>query len=62
VHLGGNSLLPMLNGETKDSPRHEFFLFSDVGLLTGVRVDRWKPVFAVQRAKQMAVWREPFVQ
>lgn len=62
VHLDGYNLLPLLTGETKDSPRHEFFYFSDDGLLTGVRIDRWKLVFAAQRAKQMAVWREPFVQ
>jgi len=62
VHLDGYNMLPHLTGQEAEGPRKEFFYFNDDGLLTGVRVDRWKFVFAAQRARQQAVWREPFVE
>jgi arylsulfatase A-like enzyme len=61
VHLDGYNFLPLLTEETKDSPRREFFYFSDDGVLTGVRVGDWKLVFAEQRARRFDVWRDPFV-
>jgi len=62
VHLDGYNFLPHITGKQTEGPRKEFIYFSDDALLTGVRVDRWKFVFAAQRAKQQAVWREPFVE
>lgn len=63
VHLDGYNMLPHILGKEKEGRRKEFFYFSDDGLLTGLRYGgRWKLVFAEQRAKQMQVWREPFVQ
>jgi arylsulfatase len=62
VHLDGFNLLPYLMGKEKESPRKEFFYFSDDGLLVGVRHNQWKLVFAEQRAKTFRVWSEPFVQ
>ena len=62
VHLDGYNLLPHLMGKEKESPRKEFFYFSDDGLLVGVRHKQWKLVFAEQRAKTFRVWSEPFVQ
>ncbi|MFV1986865.1 MAG: arylsulfatase [Gemmatimonadota bacterium] len=62
VHLDGYNFLPHLTGEEAEGPRREFLYFNDDGLLVGVRVGRWKFAFAVQRARQQAVWREPFVQ
>jgi arylsulfatase len=63
VHLDGYNMLPHLTGKEEKGPRTNFFYFSDDGLLIGLRFeDRWKLVFAEQRAKQMQVWREPFVQ
>jgi arylsulfatase len=50
-----------LTGKTDESPRTEFFYFSDDGLLTGARVGDWKFVFAEQRANRFDVWRDPFV-
>ncbi len=61
VHLDGYNFLPYLKGETQDSPRNEFFYFSDDGDLVGLRHGDWKLVFAEQRASEMGVWREPFV-
>ena len=62
LHLDGYNFLPHLTGKQTEGPRYEFLYFSDDALLTGVRVNRWKFVFAAQRARQQAVWREPFVE
>ncbi|CAA0095619.1 Choline-sulfatase [Halioglobus japonicus] len=61
VHLDGYNFLPFLVGERAESPRREFFYFSDDGLLTATRVGDWKFVFAEQRAHKFDVWRDPFV-
>ena len=62
VYLDGYNFVPHVTGKQAKGPRKEFIYFSDDALVTGVRVDRWKFVFAAQRAKQQAVWREPFVE
>ncbi|MBN7796778.1 arylsulfatase [Parahaliea mediterranea] len=61
VHLDGYNFLPYLLGESEQSPRNEFFYFSDDGELVSLRHGDWKLVFAEQRAREMGVWREPFV-
>jgi len=61
VHLDGYNLLPALKGEVKEWPRKEFFYFSDDGDLMALRYNRWKFVFAEQRAKGADVWAEPLV-
>jgi arylsulfatase A-like enzyme len=61
VHLDGYNLLPALKGEAKEWPRKEFFYFSDDGGLLALRYNRYKFVFAEQRAKGSGVWFEPFV-
>jgi arylsulfatase len=62
VHLDGYSLLPYLTGEADESPRHEFFYFSDDGDLVAFRYDNWKVVFMQQRMEgTLAIWGEPFV-
>jgi arylsulfatase len=63
VHLDGYNQLPYLTGQRPDSPRKEFFYFSDDGDLIALRYDNWKAVFAQQRAEgTMLVWSEPFVR
>jgi arylsulfatase len=62
VHLDGYNQLPYLTGETDQSPRQEFFYFSDDGDLLAIRYDNWKLVFAEQRVQgTMQLWAEPFV-
>src|SRR6185437_7376659 len=61
VHLDGYNLLPLLTGETKESPRKEFFYFNDDAQLVGLRYDNWKFVFSEQRAAgTLRIWEEPF--
>jgi len=59
VHLDGYNLLPALKGEVEQWPRKEFFYFSDDGDLMALRYDRWKMVFAEQRAEGFDVWSNP---
>ncbi len=62
VHLDGYNILPMLTGETKESPRQEIFYFSDDGDLTAFRYDDWKIIFMEQRVQgTLQVWAEPFI-
>jgi arylsulfatase len=61
VHLDGYNMLPYFKGEVEESPRKEFFYWSDDGNLTGLRFDRWKMVFMEQRAHGFEVWQEPLV-
>ncbi|MFT5482970.1 MAG: arylsulfatase A-like enzyme [Halieaceae bacterium] len=61
VHLDGYNFLPFLKGEQPIAPRREFFYFSDDGLLTSARIGDWKFVYAEQRARKFAVWRDPFI-
>jgi arylsulfatase A-like enzyme len=61
VHLDGYDFLPYLTGQTSAGPREDFFYFSDDGMLTGLRYDNWKVVFAEQRVPgTLQVWAEPF--
>jgi arylsulfatase len=60
VHLDGYNFLPRWKGEADKGPRREFFYFSDTGDLLNLRYDKWKIVFAEQRAEGMEVWQEPF--
>jgi arylsulfatase A-like enzyme len=60
VHLDGYNFLPYFQGKADQGPRREIFYFSDTGDLLGLRYNRWKVVFAEQRAHGFEVWQEPF--
>jgi arylsulfatase len=61
VKLDGYNLIPYFKGEVKESPRREFFYWTDDGNLANLRYDRWKIVFMEQRAHGLDVWQEPLV-
>ncbi|MNZ79441.1 Sulfatase [compost metagenome] len=46
VHLDGYNFLPFFKGEAKDSPREEYFFFSQAGELNALRWKDWKITFA----------------
>ncbi|MEM0905953.1 MAG: arylsulfatase [Pseudomonadota bacterium] len=61
VHLDGYNILPLLTGETDESPRNEIFYFSDDGDLTALRYSDWKLIFMEQRVyTTFAAWANPF--
>ncbi len=61
VHLDGYNILPLLTGETDESPRKEIFYFSDTGELTALRYGDWKAVFMEQKEKAtLRAWIEPW--
>jgi arylsulfatase len=61
VHLDGYNILPLLTGETKESPRKEIFYFADTGELTALRYNDWKAIFMEQEAKDtLRAWIEPW--
>jgi arylsulfatase len=61
VHLDGYNILPMLTGETNESPREEIFYFSDDGDLTALRYRDWKLIFMEQRRPNtLEAWANPF--
>ena len=61
VHLDGYNLLPLLTGETEESPRKEIYYFSDDGDFTALRNGDWKFIFMEQERKEtFRAWIEPF--
>ncbi|HYV30591.1 MAG TPA: arylsulfatase, partial [Candidatus Binatia bacterium] len=61
VHLDGYNMKAFWSGETDQSPRHEFFYWTDGGELAALRYDRFKIVFVEQRGHGFDVWQEPMV-
>ncbi len=61
-HVDGYNLLDYLSGKTDTSPRNEFIYTNDAGEVVAIRVGDWKAVYLENRAHQLDVWREPFVQ
>jgi arylsulfatase len=61
VHLDGYDLRPWLSGQVAESPRKEFFYWTDDGGLACIRFDQWKIVFMEQRSEGFEVWQEPLV-
>jgi arylsulfatase len=61
-HLDGYNQLDYLSGKTDKSPRGEFIYLNDAAEVVAIRVGDWKAVYLENRAKQLQVWREPFIQ
>ena len=63
VHLDGYNILPYLTGQEPQSPRREFFYFSDDCDLLALRYENYKFVSAEQRMPgTLAIWSEPFTR
>ena len=60
-HIDGYNLLDYLSGKVAQSPRTEFIYVNDGGEVVAIRVGDWKAVYLENRAHQLDVWREPFV-
>jgi arylsulfatase len=67
VHLDGVNLLPFFKGEVPQSPREEFFYWSDDGDLMAIRVRDWKIAFMEQHTEinpktPIGVWQGNFTK
>ena len=70
-HIDGYNLLDYLkNADTYETvhedkqacPRKGFIYVTDGGQVAAIRVGDWKAVYLENRAEQLQIWREPFVQ
>jgi arylsulfatase len=61
-YIDGYNQLGYLSGESKESPRKEFFFVNDDGQVVAIRYGDWKAVFLENRGRAFEVWREPFVE
>jgi arylsulfatase len=49
-------------GKTKDSPKEGFIYVNDAGEIAALRYGDWKAMFMENRADQLQIWLEPFVE
>jgi arylsulfatase A-like enzyme len=61
-YIDGYNLVDYLEGNTDESPRHEFWYVNDDGQVVAARYDDWKVVFLENRGEAFGVWREPFTE
>lgn len=61
-YIDGYDMLDYLSGKAQVSPRSQFIYVDDGGSVAAIRVGDWKAVYLENRAQQLQVWREPFVQ
>jgi len=70
-HLDGYNLMEYLSNadgyesiheNITASPRKEFFYVNDEGAIVAIRLGDWKAVFLENRARTLALWREPFIE
>jgi len=61
VALDGKDMNAYFAGDSDESPRDRFFYVNDDAEVVALRVGDWKFTFKEQRAHQLALWAEPFV-
>lgn len=61
-YIDGVNQLDYLTGKVKDSPREGFVYVNDAGSIAALRYSDWKAMFLENRADQLQIWLEPFVE
>jgi arylsulfatase A-like enzyme len=61
-HIDGFNQLEYLKGTSDKSARNEFIYLNDAAEVVAIRVGDWKAIYLENRAEQLQVWREPFIQ
>jgi len=61
-YIDGVNQLDYLMGKTKDSPKEGFIYVNDAGEIAALRFGDWKAMFMENRADQLQIWLEPFVE
>lgn len=62
VHLDGHDLSDYITGKSEQSPRENYFYFTDDGEYSAVRMGDWKVMFSIQEATGFEVWQRPYTQ
>ncbi len=60
--IDGENQREYLTGSNDTSARKEFIYLNDAADIVAIRVGDWKAVYLENRAHQLDVWREPFVE
>ncbi|MCB0426786.1 MAG: arylsulfatase [Mangrovimonas sp.] len=60
--IDGVNQLDYLTGKIKESPRKGFVYVDDGGQVAALRYGDWKAMFLENRARQLQIWLEPFVE
>lgn len=60
--IDGVNQLDYLSGKVQESPRKGFIYVNDAGEIAALRYQDWKAIFLENRAKQLQIWLEPFVE
>jgi arylsulfatase len=61
-YIDGVNQLDYLMGKVTESPRQGFVYVTDGGEIAAIRYNDWKVMFQENRAKQLQIWLEPFVE
>jgi arylsulfatase len=61
-YIDGVNQLDYLKGEMEESPRKGFIYVDDGGHIAALRYTDWKAMFLENRARQLQIWLEPFVE
>jgi arylsulfatase len=61
-YIDGVNQLDYLAGKVTESPRQGFIYVNDAGEVAAIRYNDWKVMFLENRAKQLQIWLEPFVE
>jgi arylsulfatase len=61
-HIDGYNQLDYLKGKVEESPREGFIYVNDAGSIAALRYGDWKATFLENRARQLQIWLEPFVE
>jgi arylsulfatase len=61
-YIDGVNQLDYLTGKTDESPRKGFVYVNDAGSIAALRYLDWKAMFLENRADQLQIWLEPFVE
>jgi arylsulfatase len=61
-YIDGVNQLDYLTGQVEESPRKGFIYVNDAGEIAALRYQDWKAMFMENRARQLQIWLEPFVE
>lgn len=61
-YIDGVNQLDYLKGKVEESPRKGFIYVDDGGQVAALRYMDWKAMFLENRADQLQIWLEPFVE